>query len=833
MNPPPQSIGALRFGPCELDPASRQLRMAGAEVRIGERAFDLLFALAEARGGVVSRDTLLDRVWRHSVVGDENLKVQVMALRKLIGAEAIVTVPGRGYRLAWSVESGAPAPAMPDAGTLFGRDEDRRAVQSALAAGRLVTLAGPGGIGKTRLALATAAADGGRFADGSLVVELAPLADAGHLVHALGRALGLPPGSGKAALLAALRPLQMLLVLDNAEHLHDGVAALAAELLVAAPTLRLLVTSREPLHLDGEAVLRLDGLALPADDQPATVRSSPAVALLCARVQAHDPRFTLAPEQAPTAAALCRRLEGIPLAIELAAARVPLLGLGGVLERLAQPLALLTRGTHGAPERQQTLRGALAWSHGLLDDAEKRAFRRLAVFAGGFRLESAQALLVDAGDPTAPSEWQALDLVHSLVDKSLLAVQAEGDGRRLRMAEVTRAFALERLRESGEQAALQRRHAETVLAQFEAVDERFTATPVLVWTRELMPELANLRAAVHWALGDDGRAGDDALAIRLMGASGGFWALAGLLGESAPALKRLLPQVRDPLPLRAQAMFWMAVANRGSDPAFSAEEAHAALERAIALARAGGLDALRHRALTLRPQLALRVGQAVDTEATAAEMRACEGPDWTSLQRRGRRNVENFALFQRGDWDAYAETQRQELRLCIEAGEDYHAWITAHRLVLAELGRGRAAEAVALMQPMVDAIRAQGFQRHCWQQVAVLTVAQIEAGDAPVESVHETVRLLRGAGAMDWMARHFAEWLTQRGRWADAARLLGWVQTREAASGREADPQSRAAQARAQRAIEAQASAAQAAAWREEGARWIDDDVANVLLGVG
>jgi predicted ATPase len=754
-----------------------------------------------------------------------------MALRKLIGADAIVTAPGRGYRLALPVEERAAAAApVPHAGTLFGRDADLQHIRAALADGRLVTLAGPGGIGKTRLALAAAAAS--RLADSPVVVELAPLVDAGHLVHALSRALGLPPGSGKPALERALRPLQMLLVLDNAEHLHEGVASFAAELLAAAPQLRLLVTSREPLHLDGETVLRLDGLALPASDEPAAVQASPAVVLLCTRVLARDPQFGLATEQMPAIAALCRRLEGIPLAIELAAARVPLLGLGGVLQRLTEPLALLTRGTHGAPERQQTLRGTLAWSHGLLDDTEKRVFRRLAVFAGGFTMSSAQGLLVDAADAGAPDEWQAIDLVQSLVDKSLLAVQSEGDGRRLRMAEVTRAFALERLLESGEQAAVQRRHAQTVLALFEDADERFTATPVLAWTRELMPELANLRAAVHWALGDDGRSGDETLAIRLMGASGGFWALAGLLGESAPPLKRLAPRVHDPLPLRAQAMFWMAVANRGSDPAFSAEDAHAALERAIALARAGGLDALRHRALTLRPQLALRVGQTVDTEATAAEMRACEGLDWISLQRRGRRNVENFAHFQRGDWDAYAQTQRQELRLCIEAGEDYHAWITAHRLVLAELGRGHAAEAVALMQPMVEAIRAQGFQRHCWQQVAVLTVALIEAGDAPVEAVHETVRLLRGAGAMDWMASHFAEWLTQRARPADAARLLGWVAAREAASGRAADTQSRAAQERAQRAVDAQAGEAQAAAWRDEGMHWIDDDVVNALLGV-
>ncbi|HVK33382.1 MAG TPA: winged helix-turn-helix domain-containing protein [Burkholderiaceae bacterium] len=830
MSPSPQFISPVRFGACELDPAARELRVAGAPVRVGERGFDLLLALAEARGEVVSRDALLDRVWREVVVGDENLKVQVMALRKLIGADAIVTVPGRGYRLALPVEARSAAAPAAGAVALFGRDEDLQRVQAALAERRLVTLAGPGGIGKTRLALASAAAS--RFGDGHVVVELAALVDAGHLVHALSRSLGLPPGSGKAALHSALRPLQLLLVLDNAEHLLEGVAAQATELLAAAPRLRLLVTSREPLHVDEEQVLRLDGLALPANDDPAAVRASPAVALLCTRVQARDPHFALTDEQAPVAAALCRRLEGIPLAIELAAARVPLLGLAGVLDRLAEPLSLLTRGTHGAPERQQTLRGALAWSHGLLDDAEKRVFRRLAVFAGGFRFASAQRLLVDSDDPSAPDEWQAIDLVQGLADKSLLALQADGDGRRLRMAEVTRAFALERLLVSGEQAAMQRRHAEAVLALFEEADERYTATPVLAWTRELMPELANLRASLHWALGDDGRAGDETLAIRLMGASGGFWALAGLLGESAPLLRRLAPRVHDPLPLRAQALFWMAVANRGSDPAFSTEEAYEALERVIALARSGGLQALLHRALSLRPQLGVRLGLAVDTDATVAEMRACEGADWSSLQRRGRRNCENFALFQRGDWDAYAQTQRQELRLNLEAGEDYHAWLTAHRLALAEIARGRAAEAVALMRPMVERIRAQGFQRHCWQQVAVLTVAQIEHGDAPADAVHETVRLLRGAGAMDWMASHFAEWLTQRGCWADAARLLGWVEARTAASGRAPDPQTRGAQERAQRALDAQASPAQATAWRDEGARWIDDDVANALLGV-
>jgi predicted ATPase/DNA-binding winged helix-turn-helix (wHTH) protein len=824
---------SLRFGTCELRPATRELLVDGATVRVGERGFELLLALVEARGAVVSRDALFERAWRGLVVGDENLKVQVMALRKLIGAQAIVTVPGRGYRLAPPVQVLASPGASPEVGaaTLFGRDADLRRVHDELATTRLVTLAGPGGIGKTRLAQA-AAASSGRFPDGSVVVELAPLVDESHLVNALCRALGLAPGSTQAALHSVLRPLQLLLVLDNAEHLRDGVAALAAQLLAAAPTLRLLVTSREPLRLDDESVLRLDGLDLPPSDAWEAVRASPAVSLLCARVRSHDARFELEPEQAGTAAALCRRLDGIPLALELAAARVPLLGLAGVLERLAAPLSLLTRGTHGAPERQQTLRGALAWSHGLLDEADKRVLRRLAVFTGGFRLQSAQQLLADAQDAAAPSEWQVIDQVHSLVDKSLLDVQASGDERRLRMAEVTRAFALERLLESGELPQTQRRHALAVLSLFEQAEQRYSATPVLAWTRELMPELANLRAALHWALGGDAGLRDEAIAIGLMGASGGFWALAGLLAESGPVLRRLAPHVNDPLDQRVQAQFWMAVANRGADPTFSPEETHAALERVVALARELGLNALLHRALGLRPALAMRLGRTVDTEATAAEMRACEGTDWSPLQRRARRNCENFALFQRGDWTAYAATQRTELRLQLEAGDDYHTWLVAHRLALAEIAAGRAAEAVAVMQPMVDAIRAQGFQRHCWQQVALLAVAHIETGDAPSAVVHEAVRLMRGAGAMDWMASHLAEWLTQRVRMADAARVLGWFEKRQAAASRPADAQSQAAHQRALSALRRTSTPAQIDTWRQQGEAWVDDDVATALLGV-
>jgi predicted ATPase len=373
---------AWRFGRCELRPATRELLLDGRPQKLGERAFDLLLALAEAEGRPVSRDDLFDRAWPGRAVLEDNLKVQVMALRRLLGTEAVVTVPGQGYRLGLPRLDASPPP------DLFGRDADLDRLLQRLAPGRLLTLVGPGGIGKTRLALAAAAQAGP--ADGTLVVELAPLADPRALAGTVARALALPPGAGEAALLAALKPLALRLVLDNAEHLHDAVAGLAEQVLEAAPGVTLLVTSQEPLGLAGEQVLRLDGLAVPADDSAAALAASPAAALFAARAAALG--FAPGPADAAALARLCRRLDGIPLALELAAARVPLLGVAGVERHLDEALALLTRGHRGAPPRQQTLRGALQWSHGLLDDAQKAVFRRLAVFAGGFSLEFAQAV---------------------------------------------------------------------------------------------------------------------------------------------------------------------------------------------------------------------------------------------------------------------------------------------------------------------------------------------------------------------------------------------------------------------------------------------------------
>lgn len=800
-----------RFGRCELRPATRELLLDGRPQKLGERAFDILLALAEAEGRPVSRDDLFDRAWPGRAVLEDNLKVQVMALRRLLGPEAVVTVPGQGYRL------GLPRAEAGPAADLFGREADLDRLLQCLAPGRLLTLVGPGGIGKTRLALAVAARAGP--VDGTLVVELAPLADPRALAGTVARALALPPGAGEAALLAALKPLALRLVLDNAEHLHDAVAALAERVLEAAPGVTLLVTSQEPLGLAGEQVLRLDGLAVPVDDSAAAVAASPAAALFAARAAALG--FAPDPTDAAALARLCRRLDGIPLALELAAARVPLLGVAGVERHLDEALALLTRGSRAAPPRQQTLRGALQWSHGLLDDAQKAVFRRLAVFAGGFTLELAQ-VVAGAGefDP-----WAVLDHLESLVAKSLVQMQAQGGGRRFRLLETARAFALERLADAGETTATQHHHATAMTALFEAADAAYPGAPVLPWLRSLQPELDNLRAAVDWALGGDG---DELLAIRLCAASGGFWGMTGLHAEAAPPLQRLAPRVDERVPPATRALFWLTVANRSADANFSVAETYDAAERAVAIAREAGLPMLQYRALSRRLPLALRVGAPADAAATAAEMRALEGPDWTPAQRRPRLTAEGFGLFERGDWARLAELDRRELAVLREAGDLYRAWFAAHRLALALTALGEAAEAVRLMQAAVDEIRAEGMMRHCWQQVALLAMTRIEVGDAAPAQVHEAVRVMQGAGAPGWMACHLAEWLTQRRRWPDAARLLGW-----AAQHGPSDPHSQRARERAQAALDGAADPARREAWRREGEAWSDDDVVAALLAAG
>jgi predicted ATPase/DNA-binding SARP family transcriptional activator len=475
-----------------------------------------------------------------------------LAPASLGGAERWPAAPGRPAEAA---EARGPARAsarLPSYLTiLVGRERELSEVNAMLSRPeiRLLSLLGAGGIGKTRLAVEVARELHDTFKDGAHFVPLAPLTDPATLAPAIAQAIDVPlAGAGLPAeqLEEALRPRALLLVLDNFEQLlsepptsrkdgTEGAAAFVARLLAGAPGLKILVTSRALLGLRGEQQFLVPTLALPAPDQEtATVgdlSAVPAVRLFVERAQAARPDFALTGENAAAVAAICRRLDGLPLAIELAAARIPVLAPPALLVRLERALPLLTGGARDAPERQQTLRRTIAWSHQLLDPAEQVFFRRLAVFSGGFDLEAAAAMAADTQleveeRPPAGS-LEVLDRLSRLVNQSLVVAQTAQGEPRFRLLETIREFALEQLEAHGEAEGLRRRHAKHYVHRVRAMGWVPRGPQASAWLDRLEAEHDNLRAALRWAL----RAGEVNMAARLAGHLEALWEMRGYGAE--------------------------------------------------------------------------------------------------------------------------------------------------------------------------------------------------------------------------------------------------------------------------------------------------------------
>ncbi|MBA9897692.1 winged helix-turn-helix domain-containing protein [Burkholderia cepacia] len=504
----------IRIGTLHVFLDRREIRSNGKLLRIGSRAFEILELLIRANGALVSKDEIMQRVWPHTVVEENNLQVHIAALRKALADDRnlIVTVPGRGYRLVGGRTDVAPPvravtsrlTAAPTA--LVGREQTVAEVLAALDTARVVTLVGAGGIGKTRLALEAAMRAEAHFPDGAAFVSLATVAAPQFVPDALAAAFGIAQPAGSLtleAVLASVANRRMLLVLDNCEHLLDAAARIASALTESDAGLRVLATSREALRIQGERLCPIPPLEVPREgaDDAETLGAS-AVQLFSARVQAADPRFPLDERSVSLMASVCRRLDGLPLAIELAAARAAVLGIDVLAAHLDDHFRLLTGGFRTALPRHQTLQAMYDWSYRLLGDAERLLLRWLGVFRGTFSIDAVREIV----GATRLADADLLDTIAGLVSKSLLSLESAHGAPRYRLLTTTRAYALQQLENNGECAAAARAHANYFHALFRLAPVDDGGTLGESRLDVIRRELGNLRAALDWAFSPNGDA---------------------------------------------------------------------------------------------------------------------------------------------------------------------------------------------------------------------------------------------------------------------------------------------------------------------------------------
>jgi len=845
-----------RFGRFELRPSERVLLADGAPVTLGARAFDLLLAFADRPGTLITKDDLLASVWP-GVVEENNLQVQVSTLRKILGQSALATIPGRGYRFNLAVASsevdaasavvenrGLPdvppsEPSVSKARTnlpwrlplLYGRAADVTGIVALLRKHPVVTITGSGGIGKTRVAqavakqiLTEAAAD---YSDGVWWVDLAALADGELVPSAVAEAMGLRIAGERPtaiALRSQLAAQRVLLVLDNCEHLSDAVAPLIDIVTAGAPHLSVLVTSQETLKATDEHVYRLGGLAVPADaDLEPSAAQSGAVQLFAARAQAVDPRFALTATNLSAVIEICRHLDGIPLAIELAAARLPLLGMEGLRARLHERFHLLTGGARVVLRRHQTLRATLEWSHSLLTPDEQTVFRGLGVFAGGFSLEAAQHVASDEHiDP-----WTTLDHLGALVDKSL--VLAEGDSvPRYRMLETTRAYALERLTEAGEMQPTLRRHAHAMLALLEPLEQYEWRRPASAGiVPEAKVELDNVRAALEWA----DKANDGPLAVALASVTHSVWWSSSHMAEGLARCLAIRRHADGGVSPTIAARFWLTITKLGVYS--TRRESYDAAVRAAALYRDLQDDQRTFEALTFAAVQGTRFATIMEMGAELDEAAQLARQEWPARQRAKLPFARCFWLARQGRIDEALASAHQQVAICREGGVELAALYGMSNVTLMEVLLGRWREALEQSRAAIVRLYELGADAgagHLYHS-EMLALLMLDRSDEALAAAKNAYPRLVHEGDQYRLLLPLALINALTGRLEVAARIIGFDAAAQARTGENANIVAEALHRRLDPLLAAGLSGEERMRFAAEGAAMHEEDAFNLALG--
>jgi predicted ATPase/DNA-binding winged helix-turn-helix (wHTH) protein len=550
----------LKFGPFELSIGERVLRRDGQVLPLGGRALDILNYLADRPGEVIAKQELIDHVWSDVTVEEGSLRVHVAAIRKALGDgqfgnRYIANIKARGYSfvgtvvpLAGSTESGndkfchqGRLPVRPL--MMIGRETVVGEVSDKLRDERFVTLLGPGGIGKTTIALAVGRAAAEEFGGKVYFVDLESLTDSRHVAGAVATSLGVALKSKDPGLelVDLVRSRKLLIILDSCEHVIEAVALLAEQLYRQTEEIHVLTTSRELLKVAGEHCCRVLPLDYPPDGSEQTANAVlryPAAQLFVQRVAARAGSFALTDEEAPFIAEMCRKLDGLPLAIELAAGQVAALGIKNTAARLASRPELLKLSHRTTVPRHRTLKATLDWSYDLLSDAERIVFRRIAPFVGHFTLEGARYV---AGELGAGS-GEICDAIAGLVEKSLITTRIDETQTQYRLLDTTRAYALEKLEEHAEVDPISLRHAEYVIQQLESQKEMLSAQPRVERVAACSWQLSNVRSALEWSFGPHG---NDEIATRLAAASTQLFMELALLIEWQAWAEQAIARLED------------------------------------------------------------------------------------------------------------------------------------------------------------------------------------------------------------------------------------------------------------------------------------------------